>query len=202
MPRHLAVALACIALSLVAITSAAQAPPSADTYVTSAMPTANFGSSPILAVQQGTTSYVKLDLGALPANASVVKATLRLYVDAVAAPGSFHVFQVNSSWSEPGATYNSAPPLGASVTGDHPVGVTATSVNQFVLVDITPLVQGWLNGSIPNNGLALASTGSGGSFSFDSKESTGTGHHPELDVVLGSSTPLAVSGLRGPPLRR
>ena len=66
-----------------------QAPPSADTYVTTAMPASNFGSSAILPVQPGTTSFVQLNLGAFPANARIAKATLRLYVDAVAAPGSF-----------------------------------------------------------------------------------------------------------------
>ena len=45
-------------------------------------------------------------------------------------------------------------------------------------------MQGWLNGSIPNYGVALALSGSNGSFSFDSKESSGTGHQPELEVVL------------------
>jgi hypothetical protein len=137
-------------------------------------------------VQAGTTSYVRLNLGALPANTTIAKATLRLYVNAVAAPGSFDVYQVESGWSEKGLTFNSAPALGASATVGQPVSVTAASQNQFILVDITALAQGWLNGSIPNHGVALALTSSGGSFSFDSKESVGTGHQPELDVVLGS----------------
>jgi hypothetical protein len=136
----------------------AQAPPSADSYVTTALPATNFGSSPILPVQSGTTSYVQLNLAAFPANAKIAKATLRLYVDAVTAPGSFDVFAVNSSWSERGLTSSNAPVLGGSATGGQAIAVTKASVNQFVLVDVTPLVQGWMDGSIANHGIALALT--------------------------------------------
>ena len=185
MLRNLFVAFALIVS--VSLTSFAQAPPSADAYVTSAQPAANFGISALLPVQAGTTSYVRLNLGALPANSTIAKATLRLYVNAVAAPGSFDVYQVESGWSEKGLSFNSAPTLGGSATGGKPVAVTAASQNQFILVDITPLAQGWLDGSIPNHGVALALTSPGGSFSFDSKESVGTGHQPELEVVLGGA---------------
>jgi hypothetical protein len=185
MLRNLFVAFALIVSASLA--SFAQAPPSADAYVTSAQPAANFGISALLPVQAGTTSYVRLNLGALPTNTTIAKATLRLYVNAVAAPGSFDVYQVESGWSEKGLSFNSAPALGASATGGKPVVVTAASQNQFILVDITPLAQGWLNGSIPNHGVALALTSAGGSFSFDSKESVGTGHHPELEVVFGGA---------------
>ena len=200
MLRNLFVAFALIVSA--SLTSFAQAPPSADAYVTSAQPAANFGISALLPVQAGTTSYVRLNLGALPANTTIAKATLRLYVNAVAAPGSFDVYQVESGWSEKGLSYNSAPALGASATGGKPVVVTAASQNQFILVDITPLAQGWLDGSIPNHGVALALTSAGGSFSFDSKESAGTGHQPELEVVfdgavgaLGASAETSTSSV-------
>jgi hypothetical protein len=177
----------CLAFAAVCL---AQAPPSADTYVTSARPAANYGSSPILPVQSGTTSYVRLNLAALPANATIAKATLRLYVDAVAAPGAFDVLAVNSAWSEPALTFTDAPVLGASATGGQSTTISKASVNQFVLIDVTALAQGWLDGSIANHGVALMLTSSTGSFAFDSKESSG--HHPELEVVL-AATPLAVS---------
>jgi hypothetical protein len=151
-------------------------------------------------VQAGTSSYIRLNFGAIPPNATVAKATLRLYVNAVAASGSFDVFQVRGGWSESGVTFNNAPELGISSTGNHPVTITAASLNQFVLVDITSLAQSWLNGSVPNNGVAIALTGMSGSFAFDSKESIGTAHQPELEVVLAgsaaspaASTPVTVA---------
>lgn len=176
----------CVVLLVVclSLTLTAQAPPSADAYVTSTQPSANFGGSSILPVQAGTTSYIRLNLGVIPANSTIAKATLRLYVSAVAAPGSFDVYQVGDAWSEGGISYNRAPALGSSATGGRRISVTAASRNQFILVDITSLAQGWANGSIPNNGVALALTSAMGSFSFDSKESLG--RQPELEIVLGS----------------
>ena len=59
--------------------------------------------------------------------------------------------------------------------------MNGSNQNQFVIIDITALVQGWVNRSIPNYGLALALVGTQGSLSFDSKESTFTSHQPELE---------------------
>jgi hypothetical protein len=178
------------------------APPSADTFVSSATPKTNYGSSPILIVQPGATAYLQFNLSSLPDGASVSKATLRLYVDAVVKAGSFDVYQVNSGWSESALNYNSpAPLLGISATGNQAISVTSNKLNQFVLVDVTALVQGWVNGSVPNNGLALALTTVAGNFSFDSKESLLTGNGPELEIVLnggGAQGPQGPAGPAGP----
>lgn len=192
----------------------AQAPPSADTFVSSATPKLNYGSGITLVVAPGTTTYVQFNLSGIPSNASITKATVRLYVDAVTKGGSFDVYQLNSGWNESTLTFNTPPPaLGVSATGSHPVSISASSMNQFLLIDITPLAQGWLNGTIPNDGVALALTsGSSGSFSFDSKESLLTGNGPELEIAFNSGAgmqgpagpvgppgPAGPQGLQGPP---
>lgn len=182
-------------------------PPSADTFVSNTTPKINYGPSIILVVQQGATSYLQFNLSALPAGAQVSKATLRLYVDGVLKPGSFDVYQLNAPWSENTLTYNTPPPaLGTSATGGNPIAVTSASLNQFLLIDITSTVQAWVNGTLSNNGVALAVTGSGtGIFSFDSKESILTGNGPELEIVLNGPTgpqgptgPAGPQGLTGP----
>ena len=177
-----------------------QAPPSADTYVSSSTPKTNYGASPILIVQPGTTAFLQFNLSALPPGASVDKATLRLYVDGVLTGGSFDVFPVNGAWSESTLTYNTPPPmLGTSATANKPVAITAASSNKFFLIDITTLVQGWVNGTIANNGVALGLTTSNGIFSFDSKESLLTGNGPELEIVLnGPAGPQGIQGIPGP----
>jgi len=177
-----------------------QAPPSADTYVSSSTPKTNYGASPILIVQPGTTAFLQFNLSALPPGASVDKATLRLYVDGVLTGGSFDVFPVNGAWSESTLTYNTPPPmLGTSATANKPVAITAASSNKFFLIDITTLVQGWVNGTIANNGIALGLTTSNGIFSFDSKESLLTGNGPELEIVLnGPAGPQGIQGIPGP----
>jgi len=179
----------------------AQAPPSADTFVSSSTAKTNYGSSIALVVCQGSTSYVQFNLAGIPAGASISKATLRLYVDAVAKAGKFDVYQLNSSWAENTLTYNTPPPpLGISVTNGTGVSITTANWNQFLLIDITALAQGWVNGTIPNNGVALALTsGSSGSFSFDSKESLLTGNGPELEIAFNSGTgPQGPQGPAGP----
>jgi hypothetical protein len=196
--------LALTALALLAASMAAhgQAPPNADTMVISGIPAQNFGSSPVLAVQKGTTSLIQFNLGGIPATASVQKATLRLFVDAFSSPGSFDVFPVEAPWAEKAVTFQNAPPYGASATGGKPIAITAANRNNFVLVDITGLVQDWINDAVANNGIALALTSASGAFSFDSKESDYTSHQPELELVMntqpGPQGPQGPAGPQGP----
>jgi hypothetical protein len=194
MSRYLRLSLACLVFSLLSLSMMAQAPPSADSYVAKISPSTNYGSAPILAVQEGTTAYVQFDLSALPAGTSISKATMRLFVNNVVTPGTFDVYQVNDRWSESTLNYNNAPPLGASATGGNLINISASSLTQFIFVDITPLVRGWLTGAVPNNGVALALAGgpdaNPGSFSFDSKENTLTGHAPELAMVQIGACPV------------
>jgi hypothetical protein len=101
------VLLVVIAISLLsAYTLAQQAPPSADTFVSSATPKINYGSSIIDAVSPGSTTYLKFNLSGVPVGPAVSKATLRLYVDAVVTGGHFDVYNLPST-----ARRVSSPPI-------------------------------------------------------------------------------------------
>lgn len=199
--RILAVVLLLLASAL---GRAQSAPPAADTYSSSSSrnTSTNYGTQTTLLVSTTNESYVQFDLATLPAGATVSKATLRLYVDSVTTAGSFDVYQVNSSWAESTLTYKDLPSIGGSATGGYPVSVTSSSLNQFLVIDITPLVQDWVSGSEANYGVALELTSSSGSFSFDSKENTNTSHHPELEIEVagpvGPQGPQGAQGLTGP----
>jgi trimeric autotransporter adhesin len=165
-------------------------PPSGDTMSYSGSPTENYGSYTSLFVQTGSVisnSYIQFNLATVPTGSTVTKATLRLFVNTVTTAGSFDVYQLNNSWTESTLTYDNAPPLGQSATGGNPTAFTSSSLNQFILINITSLVQQWVNGSLTNNGLALAITTSSGALAFDSKEATLTSHQPELEIVLASA---------------
>src|SRR5580704_16375494 len=97
----LAVSLFCIS------TLAQQAPPSADTFVSSSTPNTNYGPSIFLAVGSGTTAYLKFNLSDVAPGPAVAKATLRLFVDAVVTNGQFDVYNLPSTptWSESALTY-------------------------------------------------------------------------------------------------
>ncbi|HZQ19143.1 MAG TPA: DNRLRE domain-containing protein [Terriglobales bacterium] len=186
-------------LGVLVPTLCAQAPPSQDTFVSSFTPRVNYGSGITLVVAPGTNSYIQFNLSGVPAGATVNKATLRLFVDGVLQGGKFDVYQINNSWSENSLTFNSpAPPLGDSASGNHPFSITSASTNQFLLIDITSLVQKWLSGAMPNNGVALALTSANGTFSFDSKESLLTGNGPELELAFVGQGPQGPSGPQGP----
>src|SRR4030081_3901469 len=124
--RVITVSLGLLLFALASLTPLlAQAPPSADTCVSSTYPTTNFGWVNSLAVSPGSTSYVQFNLATVPAGATVSRATLRLYVDFVVKAGKFDVYQVNKSWSESTLTYNNEPlPLGGSLTGGAGISVT------------------------------------------------------------------------------
>ena len=198
--KTFAVSLSLLLFALASLTSVmAQAPPSGDTFVNSSSPAYNFGFLNSLAVTPENTSYVQFNLSGVPAGASVSKATLRLYVDLVTSKGSFDVYQVTTKWDENKVTYNTRPTRLDSPATSGPTSITAANCNQFLLIDITTLVQGWVKGTIPNYGVALALTSGTGSFFFDAKESLLTANGPELEITLtGAVGPQGPQGPQGP----
>jgi hypothetical protein len=162
-----------------------QITPSADTYTNSAAPTTNYGSKTLLDVDGATqVTYVQFNLASIPAGASVSQATLKLYVNSVTTAGSFNVDYVNGTWAENTITANLAPALGSTIASG--VAITAADKNQYILINVTPAVVGWLNGTQANDGIALVADGSFNA-TFDSKESTTTSHPAELDIVFSGS---------------
>ena len=178
----------------------AQITPSQDAYTNSAAPKTNYGANALLNVADATQiSYVQFNLSSIPSGATVSQATLKLYVNSVTTVGSFNVDYVLGPWSESTITYSLAPALGNTIVSG--VTLTAASKNQYILINITPAVEAWLNGNEPNDGIALVANSTFNA-SFDSKENTGTSHPPELDIVFSGGTITGVttsvgSGLTG-----
>src|SRR5208337_3616307 len=206
--KNLKTQLAVLLLSTLGLlTSAyAQLTPSQDAYTNSALPTTNYGAATLLYVENATateTAYIQFNLSSIPAGytgANITKATLKLYVNAVTTAGSFNVDYVNGTWAEKTITANLAPALGTTIAASVPL--TTASKNQYILIDLTAAVQAWLNGSEPNDGIALVGN-SPFNANFDSKESTSTSHPPELDIVFAGGgtltgvTTASGSGLTG-----
>ncbi len=194
--RCLPVATVVFFVAAFGIVAQAQVSPTDDTFATQITPYQNYGNWPELAVQPGSTSYIRFDLSSVPPGSTVKKATLVLYIDTVISSGEFDVYQLNSSWQEGTLTRSNAPSLGVSATGNQPVNITSASLGDFVSIDITALATEWVNGSVPNDGIALATvSGSTGSFAFDSKENILTGHQAQLLIDL---TGTGVAGPEGP----
>ncbi|MGO4881623.1 MAG: DNRLRE domain-containing protein [Bryobacteraceae bacterium] len=182
-------------------TAYAQVTPLGDSYTNTADPATNFGTGAVLHVGATEITYIQFNLESIPAAASISQATLKLYVNAVPTPGSFNVDYVDGAWVENKIDASNAPPLGAAIASD--VSITAADTNQYILINVTPAVEAWLNGSQTNNGVALVANGSF-SASFDSKENAGTSHPAELDIAYAGGdgtitgvTTAAGSGLAG-----
>src|ERR1017187_10840029 len=186
-----------LSLPLVAPLMMAQsAPPAANSFTDSSNPGVNYGAQTYLPVSNLYTSYLQFNLAPIPTGTTVAKATLRLFVSSESTDGSFDVYPVNAAWPE-SLTYSSAPALGASAAG--PVSITSSSLNHFVVIDVTSLVQGWLTTPSTNYGVALQLVGPTGLFAFDTKESTITSHEPELEIALnGPAGPQGPLGPAGP----
>src|SRR5258708_28566230 len=121
--KRVYVCLAVAVLLLSSVALAQSAPPSADTYSNAGKNSTgfNYGTATLLVVQtNGSNSYLQFNLSTVPAGATINKATLRLFVDAIVTPGSCDVYQLNTGWLESTLTFNNAPPLDVSATSNDP----------------------------------------------------------------------------------
>ena len=190
--------LRCIALTLtlLAIAARAQVTPSQDAYTNTATPTTNYGAKTLLYVESASqTAYIQFDLSAIPSGytgGNIAKATLKLYVKTVTKAGSFNVDFVNGTWSEATITADLAPALGTTIAAGVPLATT--NKGDYLLVDITPALQAWLNQTQANDGIALVGNNPMNA-TFDSKESTTTSHPPELDIVFAGGGSGGITGI-------
>jgi len=161
-----------------------------DTYISSARSGSNFGSQTNLYVGNGNTSFLQFDLATLPAGTTagqIAKATLLLYVNRVNSAGTINVLPVTSAWSESALTFASTPGLGTSVAALH-----VSQAGDYLAVDVTALVQGWVSTPASNFGVALTSNSA--YVVLDSKENDQTAHAAELEIALAGP-----QGAIGPP---
>jgi hypothetical protein len=151
-----------------------------------------------------TTAYIKFQLPAsLPSaatGADVAKATLKLYLSLGTTPsGTISIYPVTSAWSE-SALSASSPPTRSSIP--FATGLAVGNSDSYLVVDVTTLVQDWLNGAanggFANDGIALVAGTSSSYVVFDSKESVVTSHEPRLEIVLVNSGPQGPQGPVGP----
>ena len=163
-----------------------------DTYIKLKSPdtTNNFGASTSLIVDRESTdlqrALLQFDLSSIPANATIISATLKMRSTQIGGTLNIGVYEVTQAWSEgtgngtagaanwnqrqtgtnwttAGGTFNSTAvaTLNTNSTGQH-------------TWDITSLVRAWVDGSKTNNGLMVASPDGGGNrtVTYDSSEGT------------------------------
>jgi hypothetical protein len=166
----------------------------ADAYILQEVADSNTGSYPSLRVAFSTgpdsfheRALVRFDLSKLPATAIVKSAFFQAYLDAAGgsqAQVNMEVYQVKGAWTEGGVTWSNQPAISLSPSGSAALGKTPG----YKSWNVKDLVQGWINGSIPNYGLELRGPEtSWWSRTFSSREGT---YCPQLVLSLESGVPF------------
>jgi hypothetical protein len=176
-----------------------------DTTVDSARLKVNFGGSESLNIfrngQSTQHAYAKFGLEALPLDAVITKATLRVFVNRVDAPVALTVNTVTQDWSERTLTQANATTL--VPLPPPPLVVSETDKDHYVNYDITELVQGWQSHAKPNFGIAITppAVGAPVKVALDSKENDDTSHPMEIEVAFegprGAKGDKGDTGLQG-----
>src|SRR5215469_10615356 len=103
--RRLTLGVALFGLLVPAGLLAAGVNTSADTYVSSSSPTANFGTATAVNIGGGNTGLIQFDLSALPPGltaAQINKATMTFFVNTVLVSGGADISVITSAWTETG----------------------------------------------------------------------------------------------------
>jgi hypothetical protein len=107
----------------------------------------------------------------------------------VTAPWSENTVTWNYPWVQPGGDFDST----ISFENFHP-----DQTNCMIALDLTDLVQLWVNGTYPNSGFLLYGTGPNSSIIYVSKENSIAEQRPKLDVSYSLvSTPRFGDGIVG-----
>lgn len=173
--------------------------PSADATVDSQQPTATLGSAFSLQVArvravpvQQRWAYARFATATLPIGVELVSATLSLKVQSTSglSPYSQAIYAASGAWDEASITWSNRP----RTVG--PYGNTAFDGQATTVVaDVTQLVDAWLTGALPNDGLALEPSADFDAVSFYAREYNDPPRPPQLCVAwrMPTATPTATA---------
>ena len=168
---------------------------------------ANFGSAMDLRLFKNNgrvrRTFLKFSLATLPPGTTasdVANARLRFWVNGNStAVGAITLTPVTTPWDEYTLKDNST----GSLSFGSPTlsGLSITSINSFVSIDVTDLVKAWIAGTLVNEGIKVEASAAATilDLSFDSKESDQTSHEPRLEVSLSRTGPAGPQGVQGVP---
>jgi len=142
--------------------------------------------------------FVKFDLSPLPPDSQIERATLRLWPNKVKKAGTLRLHEVLADWHEDTIRWRQLPPTTPAFDS---LPINKNDKKQFLTIDVTTIVQGWIDNPPMNFGLALVSDQTDPlKIKLDSKENQNTSHPMEIEVTLlpglGSEGP---PGIQGPP---
>jgi len=177
-----------------------------DAMIKKNTPTQNYGSDAQLATFADfflidvRRALYRFDIASagIPASSTVVSAVARVFVVDSNDAASVSVHQITADWIEATVNWD-------NINADHDASLAGTipaasPVGQYVEVNITALVQSWVNGSTANQGIMLKTqTNFSDLAEFTSKEYGTASQRPELviKIVDGSLSNRAIISATG-----
>jgi len=169
----------------------------ADTYIAQGKPNINYGEeymmragydSVLMPQEHIVRSLVRFDLSEVPPDATIASAALRLYyMQSSGEKNEIHniaVYRVTSPWSEYETIWNSAPNIGET-HGSIALRTAESWYYKYYSIDVTNLVRGWTNGTLPNYGIQLRGSENASWQSFATRENAT--REPLLQITYGEA---------------
>jgi hypothetical protein len=141
-------------------------------------------------------SYLQFNLSSIPSGAVIIGARLELwysYSDVGSTDASVGAYNVNGNWNASTITWNSQPTYASSAAAT--VTVPADPTYDFIYWNILDLAKGWIDGSIANKGLVLASTDEtsiDGARIFLSSVAANASQRPKLEITYFNPSPITI----------
>lgn len=174
-----------------------------DSFIYNGLPNNNYGTNHSLFVDGsgciagGTIcrtllmfpNFTGSNSGQVPADATIVSATLQLTIFD-ASSGLQHLHQVNETWTEAGVTWNSFATDGSPGTKGPAIPFNAPVGT--VSIDVTAIVQNWVDGVDSNLGVFVQSNSTDGA-DYRSSEYGTIANRPKLTVTFQSPFDFTLS---------
>ena len=167
---------------------------SADSFIDGGSPTRNYGADNTFEVRPDNGAdrrgLIKFDLSAIPPNATVNSATLYLFERGNKTGQATYLYRVTSAWNENTVTWNTwTTPGGDFDSSTVHFSFRPEQSNCMLTIDLTGLVQAWVNGTYSNQGVLLYSTGPNHILQYSSKENGTSSEWPRLNVIYTTPAP-------------
>jgi len=168
------------------------------TFVSSAQPDNNFSFYPLIFTGQDTSfqnclGYMNISLPSLPVTmVDSAKLKLSVIVKTGVSPSPIVVNRVTEMFSTSAITYNTQPSSAATTSS---INIASSDLYQTVELDITMLVNQWLNGIYQNYGIELQNTDGVTLVEFATNNIVYQPYFPTLELTYSSAPVIESSAI-------
>ncbi|HUF74410.1 MAG TPA: DUF6701 domain-containing protein [Gammaproteobacteria bacterium] len=165
----------------------------ADAWLKEAAPMENHGSDPELSIKKKPTDNFRavyaFDLSGLAPNANITLAEVWTRITGEDDTGlPVNIYAVTDAWAEGTVNWDNT---GNDYDAGTIHGSFIADAKGWAQVDITPLVQSWICGEIPDHGLMLIPTSSDNESKYSSREWGQVQQRPRLSLTVSGTNPCA-----------